>query len=259
MKQKILIAVGVVALVVIAALVLNWSKTAAPTGEVPGAATGTQNGEQTAPTGGTGNTTGKSPTPIVKSAISVTAPLAGAKWEIGKLNTISWSRAAGVTGVIYLMSASGQSLGVILPTFGPDQTSYSWDTTYISISATNASRISVTPGEYKIRLAFSGNNLPVTDSGIITLVRPGTPETITTVLMQNSAFAPNNFSITKGQKVTFTNNDSIQHHLAVTAVLNSIPLNPGESYILDTSSMKTGVYSFYCDIHPDMTGKMTVK
>ncbi|TSC60387.1 MAG: hypothetical protein LiPW15_265 [Parcubacteria group bacterium LiPW_15] len=259
MKNKILIIAGVVALIVIAVLVLNWSKTMAPTGEVPAGGTGTTGGEQSAPTGGTGNTTGKSPTPIVKSAITVTAPLAGAKWEIGKLNTISWSRAAGVTGIIYLMSAAGQSIGVILPTFGPDQTSYNWDTTYVSVSATNASRINVTPGDYKIRLAFSGNNLPVTDSGVITLLRSGTPEAVTTVLMQNYAFVPNNFTVSKGQKVTFTNKDSVQHHLAVTAILNSMPLNPGESYILDTSSMKAGTYNIYCDLHPDMVGKITVK
>lgn len=255
MKNKILIVAGVVVLAVIVTLTLNWSKTTAPTEEIPGGTPGTQNGQPAAPAGGAGTQTN----PPIKQTIKTTAPLTGARWEIGKLNTISWSRAAGVTGIIYLMSSAGQTIGVILPTIGPDQTSYNWDTTYVSVSATNASRVSVTPGDYKIRLAFSGNNLPVTESDMFTLLRPGTPESVTSISLQNYSFSPNNFSVTKGQKVTFTNKDSVQHHLAVTAVLNSIPLNPGESYVLDTSSMKVGTYNIYCDLHPDMTGKITIK
>ena len=255
MKNKILMIAGIVALVVIALVVFSGSKTMAPTEEVSGGTPGTQNGQPTSPTGGTGTQAN----PLIKQTIKTTAPVTGTKWEISKLNTISWSRAAGVTGIIYLMSSAGQTVGVILPTIGPDQTSYNWDTTYVSVSATNASKISVTPGDYKIRLAFSGNNLPVTESDTFTLLRSGTPESVTSISLQNYSFVPNNFSVTKGQKVTFTNKDSVLHHLAVTAVLNSVPLNPGESYILDTSSMKVGTYNIYCDLHPEMTGKITVK
>ncbi len=253
MKNKILIIAGIVVLIIIALAIYSGSKTTAPGGEVPGGTPGTQNGQPASPTGGA------QANPLIKQTIKTTAPLTGSRWEIAKLNTISWSRAAGVTGIIYLMSSAGQTIGVILPTIGPDQTSYNWDTTYVSVSATNASKISVVPGDYKIRLAFSGNNLPVTESDTFTLLRSGTPESVTSVSLQNYSFTPNNFSVTKGQKVTFTNKDSVQHHLAVTAVLNSIPLNPGESYILDTSSMKVGTYNIYCDLHPEMTGKITVK
>jgi plastocyanin len=254
MKQKILIAAGIVALVVVVAFIVLGARK----GTAPGTETGGSDSLPGAPVGD-GQRPVTKPTGQPKFTVSVTSPLAGAKWEIGKLNTISWNKAAGVSGIIYLMTKAGAVSGVILPTIGPDQTSYSWDTTYVAVSATNASRNSVVPGEYKIRLVFSGNNLPVTDSGVITLVRPGTPEMVSAVAMQGYAFVPKNFSVPKGQKVTFTNKDSVQHHLAVTGVLNSIPLNSGESYTLDTSSLQAGkTYSIFCDLHPDMTGTMTV-
>ena len=256
MKNKILLIIGIVAIVVIAIVVLSGSKNYA---NAPTDGVGTTTESQSNPSENAGQTQTGSGTTKPKLIINITAPITGARWELSKLNTISWSKPAQVAGTINLLSSTGKNIGTILPTTDANQTSYSWDTVSVALSKNNASRINVVPGDYKIQLIFYGNNLLPITSGIITILPAGTPEKVSTVLLQNYSFVPNNLTVQKGQKITFTNKDSAQHHLAVTGILNSISLNSGESYLLDTTSMKAGTYNFYCDIHPGMTGQLTVK
>ncbi len=80
----------------------------------------------------------------------------------------------------------------------------------------------------------------------------------TSVEIKNMAFSPSNISVTVGQTVTFTNNDSITH--TVTADDNSFDsgnVAPGATF---TKTFETaGSFSYHCSIHPSMKGIVEVK
>jgi hypothetical protein len=93
-------------------------------------------------------------------SIKMIAPGSGNSRTIGVQNLISWSKAGNFSGSISLLAApSKQFAGVILPTTGPSQTSYTWNTRDVFLSRTNPSKKDVLPGNYIIEVAFDGNNL----------------------------------------------------------------------------------------------------
>lgn len=84
------------------------------------------------------------------------------------------------------------------------------------------------------------------------------------VIMQNTSYVPQNITVSKGTKVTWTNKDPFDHTVTSgtpgypTGLFDSGNIAPGGifSYTFDT----TGVISYYCKIHLDrMTGSVTVK
>jgi plastocyanin len=79
-----------------------------------------------------------------------------------------------------------------------------------------------------------------------------------TVLMKDSSFVPDSITITKGNSVTWQNDDQYTHH--VVADDGSFDLGDqsnGEkvSYRFN----KTGTYNYHCSIHTFMTGKVVVE
>jgi len=89
-----------------------------------------------------------------------------------------------------------------------------------------------------------------------------TPEATETnaVDIQNSAFSPSNITVKKGSTVTWTNKDSLQHTVtpddetAEFKASNSLSRNESYSVTFNTA----GTYTYHCDLHPDMTGTVTV-
>ena len=82
--------------------------------------------------------------------------------------------------------------------------------------------------------------------------------TVSIVSIQNLSFAPANLEVTKGTKVTWTNNDSVVH--TVTSDNNKFEsgqLAPGKTF--EFTFEQTGEYAYYCSIHPTMTAKIVVK
>jgi glucose/arabinose dehydrogenase/plastocyanin len=78
------------------------------------------------------------------------------------------------------------------------------------------------------------------------------------ITIQNYSFSPSSITISKGDTVTWQNNDSAIHRIV--ADDNSFDLgdvsNSGTSkYIFD----KAGTYSYHCSIHPEMKGVVVVK
>lgn len=77
------------------------------------------------------------------------------------------------------------------------------------------------------------------------------------VSIQNMAFGPDKISIPAGAKVTWTNQDSVEH--TVTFDSASIPssgnLPNGASFSATFDS--PGTFSYHCAIHPGMTGTVT--
>lgn len=76
------------------------------------------------------------------------------------------------------------------------------------------------------------------------------------ISIQNFAFNPGSVTITKGTVVTWVNNDSIAHQIK-SADFNSSILNQGQSFSFTFN--QTGIFNYFCAIHPAMLGSITVE
>ena len=77
------------------------------------------------------------------------------------------------------------------------------------------------------------------------------------VFIQGMAFVPSTISVATGTTITWTNKDAIAHTVTSnTNLFNSGSLGPGKSFTFTFAT--TGSYSYYCSIHPTMTGSVTV-
>ena len=76
--------------------------------------------------------------------------------------------------------------------------------------------------------------------------------------IQGYAFNPAAITVTQGSTVTWTNQDTAPHTVTSTAggPLNSPTMQKGDSWSFTFT--KAGTYSYYCAIHPDMKGTVTV-
>ncbi len=78
-----------------------------------------------------------------------------------------------------------------------------------------------------------------------------------TVTIQNMAFSPASLTVKVGDKVTWTNQDSVGH--SATADDNSFDtgvLSTGQSG--STTFSKAGTYTYHCSVHPSMHGTIIV-
>jgi plastocyanin len=79
-----------------------------------------------------------------------------------------------------------------------------------------------------------------------------------TVKIDNFVFGPQAITVPVGTTVTWTNSDDIPH----TAVSTE---GAFKSKVMDTNEKfsytftKAGTYSYYCSVHPKMTGQVVVK
>ena len=81
----------------------------------------------------------------------------------------------------------------------------------------------------------------------------------TEVVIDNFSFSPKTFTVPAGATVTWTNHDRVPH--AVVSADNQFQkspvLKPGNSF--SSTFATAGRYSYFCSIHPRMTGKIIVK
>jgi plastocyanin len=78
------------------------------------------------------------------------------------------------------------------------------------------------------------------------------------VKIDNFSFGPQTITVPVGATVTWTNRDDIPHTVVSTdGVFKSKVRDKDEkfSYIFT----KAGTYSYYCSVHPKMTGKVVVQ
>ena len=79
------------------------------------------------------------------------------------------------------------------------------------------------------------------------------------VLIDNFSFSPKTFTVPAGATVTWTNHDNVPH--MVTSADNQFQksplLNAGQRF--SNTFATAGTYSYFCSIHPRMTGKIVVK
>jgi len=84
------------------------------------------------------------------------------------------------------------------------------------------------------------------------------------VTISNFAFIPAHFHVAPGERIVVTNKDSVTH--TFTAMPGTTPvghfttgdITPGTTKSVDAPT-KPGTYHFYCQIHPFMTGTLTVR
>lgn len=80
-----------------------------------------------------------------------------------------------------------------------------------------------------------------------------------TIKIQNFSFVPKNITVKVGTKVTWINNDSAPHDVtsSVGNLLDSGTLITGKTFSFVFTD--TGIVNYYCTIHPNMKGVITVE
>jgi len=106
-------------------------------------------------------------------------------------------------------------------------------------------------GLTSVRYVQGAHSLAIVDSA---LAQNGIS---TEVHIDNFTFAPGVLTVAAGTRVTWTNRDDMPHTVTSTKKAFASPaLDTGEKF---THSFTTpGEYSYYCTIHPSMTGKVMV-
>jgi plastocyanin len=79
------------------------------------------------------------------------------------------------------------------------------------------------------------------------------------VTIDNFSFSPNTLTLSVGATVTWINHDNVPHVVssAGNQFKKSTVLKTGQTF--SHTFMATGTYSYFCSIHPRMTGKIIVK
>lgn len=84
------------------------------------------------------------------------------------------------------------------------------------------------------------------------------PATGSEVKIDNFSFAPETLTVPAGTEVTWVNRDDIPHTIVSTdGVFKSKVRDTDEKFSFKFT--KSGTYSYYCSIHPKMTGKIVVQ
>jgi len=79
------------------------------------------------------------------------------------------------------------------------------------------------------------------------------------VKIDNFSFAPANLTVPVGATVTWTNQDDVPHNIrsAEGQTLKSPVMDTDQRFSFTFT--KAGTYSYFCGIHPKMTGTVVVK
>ena len=78
------------------------------------------------------------------------------------------------------------------------------------------------------------------------------------VKIDNFSFSPVALTVKAGTQITWTNADDIPHTVVSNGpTFKSKVLGTGEKFTFTAS--KPGTYSYFCSIHPKMTGKVVVE
>jgi len=80
----------------------------------------------------------------------------------------------------------------------------------------------------------------------------------TDVKIDNFSFGPGTLTVAAGTTVTWTNRDDIPHTVVSTeGAFKSKAVDTDEKF--SYTFAKPGAYSYFCSIHPKMTGKVVVQ
>jgi plastocyanin len=97
-------------------------------------------------------------------------------------------------------------------------------------------------------------------AGFAVTAAPDFAATPATVTISNFAFSPANLTVAAGSTVTWTNTDDEPHTIASATAdkpFKSGGLDTNDSFAVNFD--RPGTYTYFCSIHPQMTGTITVK
>lgn len=80
-----------------------------------------------------------------------------------------------------------------------------------------------------------------------------------TVEMKNIAFAPEQTTAKVGQKVTWTNLDSVDHNVIAQEGADFKSSDFGKDKSFSFTPTKAGTIKYTCTLHPGMDGELTVR
>jgi plastocyanin len=84
------------------------------------------------------------------------------------------------------------------------------------------------------------------------------PSSALQVQIDNFSFTPQEIKVKAGATITFTNRDDIPHTVVSTdQAFKSKALDTDDKFT--TTLTKPGTYTYFCSIHPKMTGKIVVE
>lgn len=87
---------------------------------------------------------------------------------------------------------------------------------------------------------------------------PQTPAAETAVKIDNFSFSPSTVAVPVGSTVRWTNHDDVPHNVVNDdKSIKSKTLDTDENF--SYTFTKPGTYSYFCSIHPRMTGKIVVQ
>jgi plastocyanin len=87
---------------------------------------------------------------------------------------------------------------------------------------------------------------------------PATPAATAEVKIDNFTFGPQTVTVPIGATVTWTNHDDIPHTVVSTdGVFKSKVRDTDEKF--SYTFAQAGTYTYFCSIHPKMTGKVVVQ
>ena len=90
------------------------------------------------------------------------------------------------------------------------------------------------------------------------LASQGAPAADAGVQIDQYAFLPQRITVKPGTTVTWTNEDDAPHTIASSAkVFKSRPLDTGDKFSFTFTT--PGTYAYFCSLHPQMTGTVTVE
>ena len=78
------------------------------------------------------------------------------------------------------------------------------------------------------------------------------------IKMQNIAFDPKSVTVKVGQKVTWTNDDSVDHNVTSQSGETIKSQNFGKGATFSFTPTKAGTIKYVCTIHPGMDATLTV-
>jgi plastocyanin len=79
-----------------------------------------------------------------------------------------------------------------------------------------------------------------------------------TVTIDNFSFSPDTIAVKSGTQVTWVNHDDIPHTVVSTEnAFKSKALDSDDKFVFTPD--KPGTYTYFCSLHPKMTGKVVVQ
>ena len=77
--------------------------------------------------------------------------------------------------------------------------------------------------------------------------------------MHNLKFVPDTVSVKVGQKVTWTNDDNVDHNVTAKSGARFMSKAFGDGGSYSFTPRKTGTIRYVCTLHPGMEGELVVK